>query len=158
MRTISVSGHSVMIDDQDYLHVNQFTWHITKRKHTYYVFRYVKISTSKYTILLLHRDLMGCTKGDGKLIDHKDRNGLNCQRSNLRFCTRSQNRANSVSSGGSKFKGVSWKKSKGLWRTALQFNGKHIHVGYFDNEIDAAKAYNAEAVKYHKEFTCLNQV
>jgi hypothetical protein len=36
------------------------------------------------------------------------------------------------------------------------FQKKGIHLGFFKNEIDAAKAYDRAARRYHKHFACLN--
>ena len=90
-------------------------------------------------------------------VDHKDRDGLNNQKFNLRLTTQIQNRANSCSRiGVSKYKGVVLNKPCKFWRARISFMRKSYALGYFINEIDAAKAYDTAAVKFHGEYANLN--
>ena len=92
-----------------------------------------------------------------KYVDHIDGNGLNNGRGNLRPCTNSQNQQNTRARGGaSGFEGVSWIKSKGRWKVAFNHDRKTHFVGYFDNEIEAARAYNAAILPLAGEFARLN--
>jgi hypothetical protein len=56
----------------------------------------------------------------------------------------------------SRFKGVSWHKKAGKWRAVIALNRKHKHLGHFDNELDAARAYDAAARKQWGEFAKCN--
>ena len=47
----------------------------------------------------------------------------------------------------SRFKGVFWHKQVGKWRAQATIRDKYCHLGYFDNEEDAARAYQ-EAIKF----------
>lgn len=84
-------------------------------------------------------------------IDHvngiKDDNRL----VNLRECTRSENQQNrkSKNNSSSKYVGVNWSKNKRQWRSRITINGVQKHIGYFDSEIDAFKAYCKEKLKIH---------
>jgi len=81
------------------------------------------------------------------------------RKDNLRPATHSQNMCHIAKrsiSKTSKYKGVCWKKRNRRWTAAITFEKKKIHLGYFKNEIDAAKAYDEAAKKYHGEFACLN--
>jgi len=90
--------------------------------------------------------------------DHRDGNGLNNQRENLRICTRQQNSQNGLAhkDSSSQFKGVSLKKGRHKWVACIMQNGKLAHLGYFDNEIEAAKTYNTKAKELFGEFAKLN--
>jgi hypothetical protein len=94
----------------------------------------------------------------GLKVDHKDGDGLFNVEGNLRVATSAQNGSNQglAKHNTSGFKGVSWANHMQKWRAQIQVDGKHIHLGYFDSPIDAAKAYNEGALKYHKEFAVLN--
>jgi HNH endonuclease/AP2 domain len=93
---------------------------------------------------------------DDEEIDHKDRNRLNNQRDNLRSATRQEQVQNTTKrkNTASKYKGVSWWKNK--WKARIVINGKSIHLGYFDNEEDAARAYDRAAKRAFGEFMVLN--
>ena len=56
----------------------------------------------------------------------------------------------------SKYKGVHWHKNHRKWLARITFEKNTIHLGYFRNEIEAAKAYDEAAKKYHGEFASLN--
>ena len=96
----------------------------------------------------------------GQIIDHKDRNGLNCQRYNIRLATYSQNGSNRKLSDNKKYLGVH-KINTGLrqkWVVKITHNKKKLHIGTFYSENDAVKAYNEAAIKYHGEFARLNKI
>lgn len=56
----------------------------------------------------------------------------------------------------SKYKGVCFAKFFKKWKADIQVNKKVYHLGYYENELDAAKAYNDAALKYFGEFACIN--
>lgn len=58
----------------------------------------------------------------------------------------------------SKYKGVTWYKEREKWMVRININKKHIFLGYFESEIEAAKAYNDAAIKYYGEYARLNEV
>jgi hypothetical protein len=93
------------------------------------------------------------------LVDHRNNDGLDNRRENLRLATPSQNSCNSrrdKSNTYSRFRGVSFSKRKQKWFAAIRANGRKLWLGYFNNELDAAKAYDNAARRYHKEFARLN--
>ncbi len=78
---------------------------------------------------------------------------------NLRTANHSQNQQNSISTKGtSKHKGVSWSKKVGRWVAQIKKNYKTYWLGYFDDEADAAAAYNQKAKEMFGEYARLNDV
>ena len=105
----------------------------------------------------MHRLLMGFPVEIH--VDHINGDKLDNRRVNLRLCTRSENAKNSkkpiVNSSG--YKGV-FKVSPNRWQAKIKSNGIQINLGSFSNKIDAAKAYNVGAIKYHGEFARINEI
>ena len=95
---------------------------------------------------------------DGMEVDHINGNGLDNRKANLRLCTRAQNQMNSIKRTGksSIFKGVSWHKNAWKWRANIKINQKDIHIGYFDTELEAAEAYDIEAIRLFGSFAKTN--
>ena len=106
----------------------------------------------------LHRWLFGLKTGDKTVVDHIDGNVFNCQRNNLRTGTTSDNMCNRKklilnNKCHSKYKGVSLVKGK--WTAKVIKNKQCYYLGTFENEIDAAKAYNVRAQELHKDYVLL---
>ena len=108
--------------------------------------------------VLMHRLILDLT--NSKIhADHINGDGLDNRRCNLRQSTPSQNRANMWKPNilsMSKYKGLSYNKTTGRWRSAVYKNGKPIYGGYCKEEIDAATVYNFLAYEHHGEFAKYN--
>ena len=93
-------------------------------------------------------------------IDHINGNKTENRVDNLRLATASDNAANRVSEMGSTsiYLGVSFKSANRAWVAQIHKSGKKIHLGLFDSEATAAKAYNNAAMKHHGKFARLNVV
>lgn len=91
-------------------------------------------------------------------VDHIDGDTLNNQRENLRLATNSQNMCNrgKQANNTSGYKGVSWHKPTGRWQAVIKLNGILRHLGRFDDPEDAARTYDAAAIRLHGEFARLN--
>ena len=147
---MNVRGQAT-IDYEDYDLVCAYKWYLSD------ALGYVK-SDSTEDRPYLHRLILGCPKN--MHIDHIDFNPLNNKRSNLRICTNQQNafHQHGVKNSSSKYKGVSYYKPSSMWRARIKIDGKAKHIGHFKTEEEAAVAYNEYAIKYHKDFCCLNEI
>ncbi len=156
MKQIPLSqGLFALVDDEDFEYLNQFKWCALKAPKTFYAIR--RANNSKNPTIYMHRIILGLT--DSKIhCDHRDNNGLNNQKYNLRPCTNSQNQKNKSYStnGTSKYKGVSKIKNCATWIVRIYVNGKNISFTGFRCEIEAAKKYDEMAKLYYGEFAWLN--
>ncbi len=146
------------VDPADYKRLKRYKWFARKGTNCFYVFRDGPgKKAGRKSILYMHQEIIEVTKG--MVTDHINRDGMDNRSANLRPATHSQNLWNSRRRTGaksSKYKGVSLKKQTRKWSARIGFENKEIHIGYFQNEIDAAKAYDEAAKKYHGEFASLN--
>jgi hypothetical protein len=105
----------------------------------------------------MHREILD--PPDHLYVDHINHKGFDNRKANMRTATHRQNSYNRIhfrKNPSSKYKGVSWKKRTKKWNVQISHNGQRKSVGSFNNEIDAARAYDDAARKYHKEFAVLN--
>jgi hypothetical protein len=103
----------------------------------------------KETIVLMHRAILGLERGDKRMVDHRDGDGLNNTRSNLRIATASQNQQNQRLSRASRsgFRGVSYSNHHQKWAAIARVNRQKYFLGYFD---DPAKAHEV-LVEWRRE-------
>jgi hypothetical protein len=158
-RRIALSqGKFAIVDPDDYERLSKFSWYAAKGNTTFYAIRakWCKITNTRRDIRM-HRVIIEVP--DRYYVDHINGNGLDNRKANLRPATPAQNNQNArhtKRNAYSKYRGVTWEKSKQRWRAHLSYNKKTLHAGYFKDEIDAAKAYDEAAKKYHGDFAVLN--
>lgn len=147
---------SAIIDLGDVSLAKRYIWWAQKKKDNYYACG--RPINNKNKRVKLHRVILGLEDNDQILVDHKNRNGLDCRRNNLRLCNNSQNMQNSIPLKGcsSKYKGVSYRKDLKKYTSMICLNGKLMFLGTFIDEIEAAKAYDREALELFGEFARTN--
>lgn len=150
-------GKVALVDDEDFEYLNQWKWHLYKQNRNNFYARTVLYKNKKRIGIVMHRLLIQC---DGKIIDHISGDGLDNRKYNIRCCTRSENpinrRINTNNLSG--YKGVSYFKVVKKWRAQIQYKKIVYHLGIYEKLIDAAKAYNEAAIKFHGEFAKLNKI
>jgi hypothetical protein len=94
----------------------------------------------------------------GFQIDHRCRNKSCYNIEHLRLATNTQNRANQAKRSGcaSRFKGVVWAKPCQQWKAQIRAGGRVRFLGYFNDECEAAQAYDRASLELHGEFSVLN--
>lgn len=145
-----------LVDDIDYIELAKYNWHAQKsNKGAIYAQRTFLVN-GKQKLLKMHIAILGSI--DGMQIDHRNGDGLDNQRHNIRHCTHTENQRNRKlnSNSTSGYKGVSWCKRSSKWRAHITHNSKLIHLGLFTCIIKAAKAYNEAAKDRFGEFARLN--
>jgi hypothetical protein len=169
MRTVSLhgkkaAGRVALVDltawgTDAYELVSRYRWHARDSGHpggrrTTYAVTSVRLPDGHQKTLALHTLLTGWPE-----VDHENHDGLDNRRCNLRPATQGQNLANARKQArptSSWYRGVSWHKARGRWRGYIQVNGRQRHIAYFDDELEAAAAFDAEALWEWGEFACLN--
>lgn len=145
----------ILIDEDDFEKVSKFRWKINKRRHKFYAQAWIK-DTDQTT--MMHRLIMNVGIGSQSVVDHKDGNGLNNTKSNLRVCTNKQNCWNREVSKKSTtgFRGVN-KRLDG-YVARIRVNNKLIHLKWTRDIREAVEAYNEAAIKYYGEYARLNAI
>ncbi len=150
-------GKYAIVDPDDYRSLSKYKWRIskTKGKNVTYAERSIRRPNGKYSRILMHRQLIDVP--DGYVIDHINGCGLDNRRANLRLATVAQNAWNTKKRNPrSGYKGVCFASDKGRWRASIVCNKKRIHLGYFRDKRQAARAYDKAAGKYHGRFAKTN--
>lgn len=149
-------GKCAIVDDEDAAVVSKYKWHCNDSG---YAVTQIRIGDGSAKKVRMHRLLLNPPADMD--IDHINGNRMDNRRCNLRICTRSENLRNAKkhkthAEASSKFKGVCWHKQRRRWYARYRKDGKQFHIGLFDNEEDAARAYDAAAKTAFGAFARLN--
>lgn len=142
---------SETIVDQDiYYLLKIFSMNLSKNKVNINIIDY----DGNYKVMFLSRFIMNY---DGEnFIDHINNNPLDNRKCNLRIVTPEQNSMNRKSQKNSSSKYIGVSKNHKKWRSTIIFKGKRVHLGTFNDEIEAAKVRDIATKKYFGEYGNLN--
>jgi hypothetical protein len=150
-------GKYAMVSPEDFEEINSHKWRvINNHNDTFYAIRR-RYDNGRRKHVIMHREIMH--PQDGFVVDHEDGNGLNNTRDNLRIVTAAQNSYNRrkyIKKCSSKYKGVSRRRRDNRWIAIIMYRGISINLGFFDDEIDAAKAYDDAAKELYGQYAKLN--
>lgn len=156
------NGYVALVDNRDFKLVSRFRWHGRKSLNRPSARRYAQANVKingRWTTIQMHRLITGWSMK----VDHRNGDGLDNRRKNLRPATNSANSGNRIKDATAKtsrYKGVSWSSREGRWQAYIWITScpKHYNkfLGYFDIESDAARAYDAAARAKFGGFSCVN--
>lgn len=149
--TGKAKGKFATVDEADFAEVSKYKWYLNNRGYPTHAFWI----DGKSKNISLHRFLLGSK--EGKVCDHINRDKLDNQRSNLRFVTNGENmwnRGNRNKKSG--YFGVYWRKDSKKWYARLIKNRVEVYFEGFRTALEAAHAYDREAIKHRGELTHLN--
>jgi hypothetical protein len=146
-------GYVALVDSEDFARVAQFKWCVKDHAHTenLYAARRLRCADGSRLTQGMHQFLLP----NVEVIDHANGNGLDNRRSNLRSATWQQNASNKrglAKNNRSGYRGVSWFPKYQKWRAAIRVNRKFMHLGLFDNPLDAAIAFDRAAIEHFGQF------
>lgn len=147
------AGMFALVDDADYEELSQYKWHLFSGA---YANRNLLQSEEGQGGMLMHRQILRIPGG----IDHKDGDGLNNTRDNLRPANQSQNNMNAKprKNSTSQYKGVYWNSYHGKWSAHIHVDGRKVYIGRYATQREAALAYNQAAALHFGEYARLNEI
>lgn len=153
-------GLFALVNSEDFEELSKHKWYAHISRNKYYACRQAsrKNNNGKRVTIWMHCCVL--SSPIGYETDHHSGDTLDNRRDNLRVCTHAENCRNQQNRPcSSKYKGVRKQKvSQQKWTAQIKLDGKQIHLGCFDDEIKAARAYNIKAKELFGEFARLNNV
>jgi hypothetical protein len=150
-------GKRTLVDPEDFAWLSAMRWYYSANNGGGYAQRHEKDEAGRWVNVKMHRLILRAPAGVE--VDHIDGDKLNNTRANLRVCTRAQNARNLARKPGKRFKGTTLEKAKWRqkrWKAVVMVEGRNISLGYYMTEEEAARAYDAAAIKHFGEFARLN--
>ena len=144
-------GKKSIVDDEDFEILSKFKWYASFNSKTFYAMRSFDGTTA-----LMHREIL--RPEPGQIVDHKNGNGLDNRKSNLRVCSHKQNLMNrsKQKNNSSGYKGVALMRDRNKWYASIKVNGKSISLGVYKEKEDAIKAYREASNKFFGEYDYFN--
>lgn len=143
-------GTYAFVDEEDYDRVSKLSWLCKKNGYSH-------AWVSKTERVLMHRFILGVSDPNSP-VDHINGVRYDNRKSNLRACSWEENARNRIGStrSSSKYKGIYFEASSNKWVALIQTRAKKIHLGRFQSESDAARAYDEAALQHFGEFARTN--
>jgi hypothetical protein len=140
-------GFYAYVDAADYEWLSRWAWHL----HAGYAVR-----SEKGKRVYMHRQIMQPPKG--MVVDHTNGNKADNTRGNLCVCTQQENTHNRSkrNRASSRFRGVNYNRRSRKWHARITFEAERLHLGYFTEEVEAARAYDRKAVELFGQDAKLN--
>ncbi len=145
-------GKVAIVDAEDYQFLMRYKWHTKPDKQTFYAYTNITIG-GKNARVGMHRLITGMSSSQ---IDHKNRNGLDNRKENLRFCSKKQNSFNRARKNKFGYRGVFKVHNSPNYSVQIQVNGKRRHAHGFKTPEDAARKYDEFNKELHGEFGIRN--
>lgn len=126
----------VQVDAEDVEKLSPYRWNVHRRIAGQATYASARVDGKR---TLMHRFLLDVHGTPGMEVDHINGDTLDNRRANLRLVTRAQNAQNRRATGTSKYRGVSLNPLVGRWKASARLDGLLIHLGYYADELEAAK-------------------
>jgi hypothetical protein len=151
---------TILYDDCDHELVGKYNWYTQSDGYAYGRLKTKLKKGVRNRKVLMHRLILGILDTPALQGDHINFNKTDNRRVNLRTCTLVENlihrKRKNTKGRSSIYIGVSWHKATNKWQSSLGINNKMLHLGIYDNEVDAAKARDESAKIHHGKFANLN--
>lgn len=149
---LKIDGFTVLVSECDLPLVQGYEWRVRPFKELFYA-----VHDDLHVRTYMHRVIMGFTRGDKRIVDHRNGNGLHNQRPNLRECTHKQNLWNrQIVGGNAGYFGVYEQNSK--FAASFNSDGKRHYLGLFETAVEAAARVNRRLKQTRGEFAVLNPI